>query len=325
MSGRPRCPFCGAELESDSLFCDNCGKKVGGSAAPGAQATASTLPPPPPPAPPVQQSNRPNTGTGPAAVQSGPAGKRILLPILILVVVLAVGAGVFLLRNRSGRPGTQGQPVSAETELSDESRNAPIEEESRQETVQTTETHQASDAASESSDGAAPGPSTGASSDASAGLTYDPVKYETTDDPTLADFQWVTSDILKGTVPEGALRLTNFEEICGGWKVYIIDDPFDEFDSHMERLCRSAIGEDSKGKGIGIRWGYAVDTSTGEGFDEKDEDSFFYGTWEDGCLDTLGTGSIKLTNFWYLEEHEYAAGTMMWPDGVTAAIFLVRP
>ena len=48
-------------------------------------------------------------------------------------------------------------------------------------------------------------------------------------------------------------------------------------------------------------------------------------TWENGTLDALGAGSVKLTDFWYKDGHEYAVGMMTWSDDIPAIMFLVRP
>ena len=138
-------------------------------------------------------------------------------------------------------------------------------------------------------------------------------------------FTWVTYDIAHGILPSGLDRLENFEEVEGGWKMYIIDDPDGTYDSPMERLCRCAFGVDANGRCIGIRWDYIHNYHTDEGWDDKTSDSFFYGPWDNGVFSGIGPGSISITDFWHENDHEYAVGRMTWPDGIPAVIFLVRP
>ena len=154
---------------------------------------------------------------------------------------------------------------------------------------------------------------------------YDLQDYETFEPATLADFNWVTYDIAHGILPTGMDRLESFEEIEGGWKLYIIDEPSGENSTTMERLCRCAFGVDANGRCIGIRWDYIHNYHTDEGWDDKTSDSFFYGPWDNGVFSGIGPGSITITDFWHANNHEYAVGRMTWPDGVPAVIFLVRP
>jgi len=156
-------------------------------------------------------------------------------------------------------------------------------------------------------------------------MLYNPVDYETLDYPVLTDFDWVTYDIAHGMLPTGMVRLENFEEIRGGWKMYIIDDPGGEYGAEIERLCICAFGEDENGKGIAIRWGKIHNGKLGEVYADESPSSIYYGTWEYGVLNALGSGSVTITDFWYANEHEYAVGRMTWPDAIPALVFLVRP
>ena len=42
-------------------------------------------------------------------------------------------------------------------------------------------------------------------------------------------------------------------------------------------------------------------------------------------LMAYGPGSVHMTGFYYDDGYEYAVGTIGWPDGVSGAVFLVRP
>ena len=154
---------------------------------------------------------------------------------------------------------------------------------------------------------------------------YDPQDYETFEPATLADYNWVTYDIAHGILPTGMDRLESFEEIEGGWKLYIIDEPSGENSVTMERLCRCTFAEDEQGRGMRITWDYVHNNATDEGFEDHSPDSLYYGTWKDGVFDGLGTGGVTITDFWNTNGHEYAVGRISWPDGIHAVMYLARP
>ena len=321
-----RCPFCGKLLEADAVFCDNCGKRINGSSQANAPEERDTsFPPPVPPAPEPSRTHR-QEETGPGGRRALPIVIAALLVIALLTFVLARYGGSILTRLKPD----QGMPADIDivltpepdTEVSaipkatpepvEESTPAPeITPEPEDETVSEPLPDSITEPATE------PEPESA--------LRYDPLDIETFDPATLADFEWVTYDIAHGMLPTGIDRLESFEEVEGGWKLYIIDDPDGEYGSTMERLCRCAFGEDEDGKGIGIRWDYVHNYGTDEGWEDNSPDSFYYGPWENGVLSALGAGSVTITDFWYADGHEYAAGRMTWPDGIPAVMFLVRP
>ena len=153
---------------------------------------------------------------------------------------------------------------------------------------------------------------------------YDRNDYSTTEQPTLADFQWVTYDILHGSRPEGLEKL-KYTEAAGGWKCYILDDPNGEYDAVAEHF----LNVDIKGKYTDVTvtfdWIYTFIGAEGEGYDDNSPDSTFKGAWSGGVIEATGSGNVTFTDFYYLDGKEYAIGTMMWPDGIPAAVFMVRP
>jgi len=152
----------------------------------------------------------------------------------------------------------------------------------------------------------------------------DPNGYSTSETPTLADFQWADYDVLHGARPEGRETLGR-GEVSGGWKCYMVDDPEGVSDSTMERLMNVYIDMNGVEAVVTLDWFYAHDYGTDEGFDEDGPDSVFDGFWQDEMIGAVGPGRVELTDFWYLDGFEYAVGEFMWPDGVPAAMFLVRP
>lgn len=154
---------------------------------------------------------------------------------------------------------------------------------------------------------------------------HDPFDFTTDDTPSLADFQWVDADIIRGDIPAAYERLDDFEEVTGGWKCYLIDDPDGVYDSMMERFLNVYINGLPGSAAVTFDWFYVYDGAQDEGFDDDASDSYFEGSWEDGQIEAIGSGRVTLTDFWYRDGHEYGVGTFMWPDGVTAAVLLARP
>jgi hypothetical protein len=142
----------------------------------------------------------------------------------------------------------------------------------------------------------------------------------------LADFQWITYEIMYGNVPDDVELLTDPQEITGGWKAYIVDDYSGEYSSYIERLCNCYISGSPQDLEVCIQWDYVYNGSADESYSEKGSpDSYFNGSWTDGGLYATGAGSITISGFWYKDGKEYALGTMTWVDGLTSTVYLVRP
>ena len=155
--------------------------------------------------------------------------------------------------------------------------------------------------------------------------SYDPGQYSTTEMSRLQDFLWVTQDIVHGTFPAGIDRLTGFDEVLGGWKAWIIDDLNGQYGSGMERLCSVNFAKDANGNGMTFNWVYVHNTQTDEGYTDYTPPTTFYGEMQNGRFYGLGTGSIDMKDFYVLNGHEYAVGTLNWPDASKGTVFLVRP
>lgn len=153
----------------------------------------------------------------------------------------------------------------------------------------------------------------------------DPVRFNATETPSLADFLWLSPERLQGVLPDGAERMTASKYVCEGWKCYLYGDPDGLYVAMMERFANVYINDSNGYIELLVDWFYVFDGSTGEGFEDSTPDSSFTGVWSDGRLDVLGSGSITLTDFYYLDGCEYAIGTMLWPDGTPLFVALVRP
>ncbi|MBR3170562.1 MAG: zinc-ribbon domain-containing protein [Lachnospiraceae bacterium] len=349
------CPFCGKALEPDSVFCKYCGKKLTGQSLPSI--------PDQPSAESANVTSPEKTKPFPLALVIIPAivlliflavryGGSIITPPKpdpdtqqVLgsessnVVTQEPDSDVTSIAENPQETNTESalpaEPVTepeseaeAESEAGAEAKaEAEAEVGAEAKAKAEAEAEAEAEAVNEATPKPQPEPDTGHESKPAdkPALRYDPLDYETFKEATLADFTWVTYDIAHGILPSGLDRLENFEEVEGGWKMYIIDDPDGTYDSPMERLCRCAFGADANGRCIGIRWDYIHNYHTDEGWDDKTSDSFFYGPWDNGVFSGIGPGSITITDFWHANNHEYAVGRMTWPDGVPAVIFLVRP
>ena len=154
---------------------------------------------------------------------------------------------------------------------------------------------------------------------------YDARNYSTSEMSRLQDFLWVTQDIVKGSLPPDHVRLTDFDELLGGWKAYIIDDLNGQYGSGIERLCSVNFTKDANGNGMTFTWVYVHNTKTDEGNTDYTPPTTFYGEMQNGRFYGLGTGSIDMTAFYVLNGHEYAVGQLHWPDTAIGTVFLVRP
>ncbi len=156
-------------------------------------------------------------------------------------------------------------------------------------------------------------------------LYRDPAKYTTSETAALSDTQWITYDILHGTPPSGVERLDEFEEVTGGWKAYIISDPENQFDAAMEMFLNVQIDGTADNAVLDFDWDYNYIWSLGEGAEDNNPDSVFSGSFEGGEISALGEGSVQMSCFYYANGHEYGIGTIMWPDGITGEVMLMRP
>ena len=155
--------------------------------------------------------------------------------------------------------------------------------------------------------------------------SYNANDYTTSESSKLQDFLWVTKDIYNGSLPAGIDRLNSFDELLGGWKAWIIDEPNGQNGTVMERLCQVNFGKDAGGSGMTITWVYVHNTKTDEGYTDYTSPTTFYGEMQNGRFHGLGIGSIDMTDFYVLNGHEYAVGTLHWPDNARGKVFLARP
>ena len=153
----------------------------------------------------------------------------------------------------------------------------------------------------------------------------DPEDFSTSENIGLADINLITADLLQGNIPDGVQKLTDFNEVTGGWKAYMKTDPDNQFGSMMEHYLNVSISGSAVSSKLTFQWNYSFINAAGQGYDDNSPDSTFVGAWQDGGIEAIGPGRVNMTDFYYESGREYAVGSMMWPDGVPAAIVLIRP
>ena len=305
-----RCPDCGAELEPDSLFCENCGRSLYRH-----PAQKRDEPPVPvrPPEISIPRASRAMEREMISPNKPKPKKKSGCgTVVLIILVLIFLSAGFYFLKVYDGDPKEVISRVISGIKPAAESVLTKIPE-----TISDITSKPTAPVSRVTAPTAIAKPKTGE--------TYNAGDYSTAETARLQDFLWVTQDIVKGLLPAGHDRLTDFDELLGGWKAYIIDDLNGQYGSGIERLCRTEFVRDTNGNGMIFTWVYVHNTKTDEGYNDYSPPTAFYGEMRDGRFHGLGTGSIDMTDFYVLNGHEYAIGTLHWPDAVTGTVFLVRP
>ena len=149
--------------------------------------------------------------------------------------------------------------------------------------------------------------------------------FNTMEPPTLTDFEWVNNEIFRGQAPAGVQRL-GFDEVLGSWKAYLVDLSADGTTMKAERFLNVTVSGTPENAQLTFDFHYLYVSSAGEGYDETGQQGVFSGSLTDeGVIDTLGAGRVVITDFWTDGGHQYAIGTMTWPDAVRSTLMMVRP
>ncbi len=146
---------------------------------------------------------------------------------------------------------------------------------------------------------------------------FDVTPFDTREKARLEDFNWVTSDIVAGICPPEAEDMV-FIEALGGWKCYIWDA------TGTERLANMDFSGTEEALTLRFDWNYIHLGSEDQGYDDNTPDSVFRGSLV-GNVEATGAGKVILTDFYRIDDHQYAFGTIMWPDGISGHLMLVRP
>ncbi len=247
-------------------------------------------------------------------------GKKSLIVILIvanlLMLVIAIVTIPPNLRGMSERSGSSAESSRVTTTVMQES-----EAMYSTDTVDTVDGVDSIDTVDSTDTADAPDPSL------EAGIPQvADVDLSTDQRPDLGDFLWYTESVFYDGIPNNAAFIEEFEVLTGGWKGLIIYDPENEHGENAMEFLNVNIAGKSDNLNLTLDWYLMFIAGVGESFDETDmEDSVFNGKWEANGLWASGAGTIRLTQFYELNNKQYAVGTMDTPDGIPAIIALVRP
>lgn len=152
------------------------------------------------------------------------------------------------------------------------------------------------------------------------------VPLSTGERPDLEDFLWYTEDVFYDGVPTDAVFIENFGVITGGWKGLIIYDPDNAYGANALEFLNVSIAGKADNLSLTLDWYLMFIAGVESSFDETDiKDAVFEGEWKEGGLWASGTGTIRLTQLYELNDKQYAVGTMETHAGIPALIALVRP
>lgn len=143
--------------------------------------------------------------------------------------------------------------------------------------------------------------------------------------PTREEFRWYLDDVQKNGVWKDAVQFTGFDQMLGGWKAYIVYDPYRNMDSYAEEILNVELTGPAAEAHAVLDW-YAMYWEGEAPYDEsKQEDSIFSGSYENGEWYLTGSGNIIISQFYTHGGKQYAFGTLLTPDGVIADLVLMRP
>lgn len=151
-------------------------------------------------------------------------------------------------------------------------------------------------------------------------------KFSTKELPKVEDFLWYRDDVAINGIPADATQIKGRFRTVGSWKMLLITDPEFKFDSNSWSLMNADIQITGKDVTMSLDWNTMLISDTDEVIDESSQpNSIFEGKWnDDNTVSLMGPGSIEMTDFYKIDNTEYAIGSMIWPDGVPATVVLVR-
>lgn len=142
---------------------------------------------------------------------------------------------------------------------------------------------------------------------------------------TWEDFQWYTEGVFQKGIPEGVESINAFDAVKGSWKAFIAHDPKNEFAENALEILYVNISGDADSARLTARWYLYHNMNENKRINQEDmDDAVYEGKWENGGMWASGPGTIRLTNFYKLNNTQYAIGTIDTVDGIPAFIALVR-
>lgn len=148
-------------------------------------------------------------------------------------------------------------------------------------------------------------------------------RLSTYDRPTLEEFSWY-DEVFNNGVWSDATPVTELPYILGGWKCYIVYDPYVNTGSEVQELANVDL---SIGSGSAFAWvdWYQIFWNGEPPYDETgEEDSEFVGSYEDGVFELTGPANLTIGQFYEYQGKYYGFGSLLTPDGTTADFWLMR-
>lgn len=295
------CEHCGERIPDDSAFCEYCGGAVTG-AAPAASEPRQAAPEPAfaprrAAAAPVPE---PRPAPAPAAAPRR-SGKGVVVALVAVIAIAAAGIGAFLLLGGEGTPpAPNGTAGSASSALPASSAGA------------------AASSSNSAATDAEPGP------DASKPSTPRGQELSTKTAPTLEEFAWY-DEVSRNGLWADVAPATDFDEMLGWWKCYIVYDPSRTMDSHARELAVVQVTGTEASAEMAVD-GRMIYFEGAEPFDESDQPPFSYtGTYGEGGFELTGSGNVSIGEFFYRDGKQYGLGVLLTPDGIPADFYLMRP
>ena len=94
----------------------------------------------------------------------------------------------------------------------------------------------------------------------------------------------------------------------------------------VERFLNADISGTEENVTLTLDWYYIYLGDEDRGYDEDAPDSVFTGKKNaDGTITAVGPGTLTLRQCVSRDGHQYAVGSLMWPDGIVSHVALARP
>ncbi|MCR5093799.1 MAG: zinc-ribbon domain-containing protein [Lachnospiraceae bacterium] len=353
------CENCGKYIPDGALFCGECGSPVEGAASAPVQPAYQ----------PMQQGKddlSDETGNKPLPVASSGKMPAIICAALAVVAVIAM---ILILREKtgigkSGNDDPDGNPVvsaSLGSSVSPSDGTGSSEKSGNGESEKSANTGSTADPERPDSDvdtgdtskpddnengGITPESDDGQNNTEKQQSDRNPAigsytDYDTGADPAWEDFGWFLDEDMEAAaldgedmfLGDGVEKLTEYEDIIGGWKGYLCYDP--KGTSHdiwqngtMVYLTRFEISGTEDAPIFYLDWVRSRNTFNGEEEEIRDREAVLECTRKDGVIEGTDDGGgwrIRIEHFGWAAGQEYAYGSMKDRDGADYAIALFRP
>lgn len=293
------CSNCGEQIPDDSVFCEQCGYALNEESSSAAPAVVKPV----------------ASYTAPITAQPMLKGKKgILYAVILLAVITVVTLLAVLLLNKEEPPiSDRGQNSNySDTRVFPFSRNDSSKPDGDENSTQPDPEQKPDTIDTEGIEGIEP-----------ADGEYITNQLSTNERPTLEEFSWY-EDVFSNGLWSGSTPVTETPYMLGGWKCYIVYDPYKNMDSYAQELANANLSIGQSGAEMVIDW-YQMYWEGEAPYDESgQEDTVYIGSFENGEFSLTGAGNITLSSFYEYNGTYYGFGSLLTPDGVIANLCLMR-